>query len=203
MSWFVTWYKVVFNNVFWSKLLLVRKGPHACLVRGPLVKNIWDVLPWCCNGFENDDGCDQSLNGIDYESNYLHPVFTTQECWWVWILWDATRSLWAVLHGSRPWSCSLFWWPCIVRIGCRASWSLVCYRAVKSWSFTEPTGLLVTCICPSVFRRAVSKTGAMIETVQGSTNGTSAEDVLIRQVLAAFAEYERKMIALRTKYAML
>lgn len=52
-------------------------------------------------------------------------------------------------------------------------------------------------------RRAVSKAGAIIETVQGGTNGTSAEDVLIRQVLAAFAEYERKVIALRTKYAML
>ena len=52
-------------------------------------------------------------------------------------------------------------------------------------------------------RRATEKAGATVEVVQGGSNGTAPEDRLIQQVLAAFAEYERKMIALRTKYAML
>ncbi len=52
-------------------------------------------------------------------------------------------------------------------------------------------------------RRSVERVGAKIEVVEGSTNGSSAEDVLIRQVLAAFAEYEKKVMALRTKHAML
>ncbi|ARN56168.1 recombinase family protein [Sedimentisphaera salicampi] len=55
-----------------------------------------------------------------------------------------------------------------------------------------------------VIRRAVKKAGGHIEAVNGGGgNGESNEEVLIRQVLAAFAEYERKVIALRTKYSML
>jgi DNA invertase Pin-like site-specific DNA recombinase len=50
--------------------------------------------------------------------------------------------------------------------------------------------------------RAVEKKGATIEAVTGDVQGNSAETVMIRQVLAAIAEYERKMIAARTKHAM-
>lgn len=51
-------------------------------------------------------------------------------------------------------------------------------------------------------RRMIAKQGGLIEAVEGSTNGTRPEDDLIRQVLAAFAEYERKVIAARTRAAM-
>lgn len=50
--------------------------------------------------------------------------------------------------------------------------------------------------------RAVEKKGATIEAVTGDVQGNSAETVMIRQVLAAIAEYERKMIASRTRHAM-
>jgi DNA invertase Pin-like site-specific DNA recombinase len=52
-------------------------------------------------------------------------------------------------------------------------------------------------------RRAVMKVGATIETVASGGNGTSPEQQLLRQILQAFAEYERKVIAARTKVAML
>ena len=50
--------------------------------------------------------------------------------------------------------------------------------------------------------RAVERRGATIEAVTGDVKGDSAETVMIRQVLAAIAEYERKMIASRTRHAM-
>ncbi len=50
--------------------------------------------------------------------------------------------------------------------------------------------------------RAVERKGATIEAVTGYVQGNSAETVMIRQVLAAIAEYERKMIAARTRHAM-
>ena len=51
-------------------------------------------------------------------------------------------------------------------------------------------------------RRAVDKAGARIIAIEGDVVGDGPEQVMIRQVLAAFAEYERKIIAIRTKYAM-
>jgi site-specific DNA recombinase len=51
-------------------------------------------------------------------------------------------------------------------------------------------------------RRSVAKAGGLVEVVEGSPNGEEPQDVLIRQVLAAFAEYERKVIAARTRAAM-
>lgn len=50
-------------------------------------------------------------------------------------------------------------------------------------------------------RRSIDKNGGSIEYVNGG-NGTSPEDIMIRQVLAAFSEYERKVIAIRTSVAM-
>ena len=50
--------------------------------------------------------------------------------------------------------------------------------------------------------RSVERKGATIEAVTGDVRGDSAETVMIRQVLAAIAEYERKMIASRTRHAM-
>lgn len=52
-------------------------------------------------------------------------------------------------------------------------------------------------------RRAVSVSGARIEAVEGDVEGDGPEQVMVRQVLASVAEYERKICALRTKYAML
>ena len=52
-------------------------------------------------------------------------------------------------------------------------------------------------------RRAVRKRRARVEVVADIGNGDSPGDVLIRQVLQAFAEYERKIIAARTRAAKL
>ncbi len=50
--------------------------------------------------------------------------------------------------------------------------------------------------------RAVMKRGASIEAVTGDVQGDSDEAVMIRQILSVIAEYERKMIAARTRHAM-
>ena len=55
-----------------------------------------------------------------------------------------------------------------------------------------------------VIRRAVAKAGGTIETVDGTIDASDKpEERLRRQILAAFAEYERAVIAARTKAAML
>jgi site-specific DNA recombinase len=51
--------------------------------------------------------------------------------------------------------------------------------------------------------REVKKKKATIEVVEGCRNGDSAEDELVRTIFAAFAQYERKIIAARTKAATL
>lgn len=51
--------------------------------------------------------------------------------------------------------------------------------------------------------REVRRKRATIEYVTGGGNGESAEEVFIRQVFAAFAEMERKLIASRTRAAQL
>lgn len=51
-------------------------------------------------------------------------------------------------------------------------------------------------------RRSAQKTGARVETVDGGSNGDSPQEVLLRQMLDAFAEFERKMIGIRTRAAM-
>lgn len=54
-----------------------------------------------------------------------------------------------------------------------------------------------------VIRRQVERAGARIESVnEQSTNGDTPEDALIRQILQAFGEYEKKVIAARTSAAM-
>ena len=53
-----------------------------------------------------------------------------------------------------------------------------------------------------LIRRAVTTAGATIEAVSGDVEGTGPEVTMIRQVLASIAEYERRIIALRTSYAM-
>jgi len=52
-------------------------------------------------------------------------------------------------------------------------------------------------------RRAVTAVGARIMCVQGDVEGDGPEAVMIRQVIASINEYERKIIGLRTKFAML
>ena len=54
-----------------------------------------------------------------------------------------------------------------------------------------------------LIQRETAKRGAIIETVEGGVNGDSPENRMVRQVLQAFAEYERKVIAIRTRVAML
>lgn len=51
--------------------------------------------------------------------------------------------------------------------------------------------------------RAVAKKKARIELVDGTNNDDTPENKLLRTVLAAFSEYERKVIAARTKAAAL
>lgn len=50
--------------------------------------------------------------------------------------------------------------------------------------------------------RAVASRGALIEAVSGDVEGNGPEQVMVRQILAAIAEFERKMIAARTSHAM-
>ncbi len=52
-------------------------------------------------------------------------------------------------------------------------------------------------------KRAVEVKKGTIAAVSGDVEGNGPEQVMIRQVLNAISEYERKIIALRTKYAML
>lgn len=51
--------------------------------------------------------------------------------------------------------------------------------------------------------RCVAKKGAAIMAVSGDVEGDTPEAVMIRQVLAVIGEYERKLIAVRTRAAML
>lgn len=50
--------------------------------------------------------------------------------------------------------------------------------------------------------RCVAKKGATIVATTGDVEGDTPEAVMIRQVLASIGEYERKLIAMRTKAAM-
>lgn len=50
--------------------------------------------------------------------------------------------------------------------------------------------------------RAVRTRGATIEAVSGDIPGNGPEQILVRQVLAAIAEYERKLISTRTRMSM-
>ncbi len=50
--------------------------------------------------------------------------------------------------------------------------------------------------------RAVKSRGANIEAVTGDVEGDGPEHTMIRQVLASVHEYERKLIGIRTSYAM-
>jgi DNA invertase Pin-like site-specific DNA recombinase len=54
-----------------------------------------------------------------------------------------------------------------------------------------------------LIQREAAKRGATIEAVEGGANGDTPEQRMIRQVLQVFAEYERKVIAARTRAAML
>jgi len=53
-----------------------------------------------------------------------------------------------------------------------------------------------------MIRRGVEKLGAKIVAVNGDVEGDGPEQVMVRQILACFAEYERKIIAMRTSHAM-
>jgi site-specific DNA recombinase len=50
--------------------------------------------------------------------------------------------------------------------------------------------------------RAVRKAGARIIAVEGDIEGDSIEIAMVRQVMAAISEYEKKVIGQRTKWAM-
>ena len=50
--------------------------------------------------------------------------------------------------------------------------------------------------------RAVASRGAAIVAVSGDVAGDGPEQVMVRQILASIAEFERKMIGSRTSYAM-
>ena len=50
--------------------------------------------------------------------------------------------------------------------------------------------------------RAVKLKGARIEAISGDVEGNGPEQTMVRQILAAISEYERKLISLRTSWAM-
>lgn len=53
-----------------------------------------------------------------------------------------------------------------------------------------------------MINRAVAKKGGRIVAVSGDVEGDGPEQVLVRQVVAAMAEYERKLIGIRTSAAL-
>ena len=53
-----------------------------------------------------------------------------------------------------------------------------------------------------VINRAVERAGARIEAAEEGSNGDTPQDKLIRQILAAFSEYEKRIRSIQTKYAM-
>ena len=52
-------------------------------------------------------------------------------------------------------------------------------------------------------RREIRRRGATAEIVEGSRNGDAPEDVFVRQVMSAYAEFEKRIIAARTQASML
>jgi len=52
-------------------------------------------------------------------------------------------------------------------------------------------------------RRELKKRGATVEAVEGGREGETPHDVMVRQILSAVAEHERRIIAARTKAYML
>jgi DNA invertase Pin-like site-specific DNA recombinase len=73
-------------------------------------------------------------------------------------------------------------------------WTLLVYR---------PDRLSRNVYLNEVLKREVGKIGACIKCVAGDMDGDGPEAQLLRQVMAAIAEYERKIIGIRTKNAML
>jgi len=66
----------------------------------------------------------------------------------------------------------------------------------------KPDRLARSVYLSECIRRAVERRRGRVETVSGGTNGETDEEVLMRQILQAFAEYEKKVIAARTRAAM-
>lgn len=72
------------------------------------------------------------------------------------------------------------------------------YRLVVMWQSRLARGMYLA----EFIRRFVARAGGTIEVVSGSVNGEAPEQVLLRQMLQAFDEYERKVIAARTRTLM-
>jgi DNA invertase Pin-like site-specific DNA recombinase len=53
-----------------------------------------------------------------------------------------------------------------------------------------------------LIKRAVAKAGARIEEVEGCPNDDTPENEMIRQIFDAFAEYQKKVTAIRTRLGM-
>ena len=71
-------------------------------------------------------------------------------------------------------------------------------RLVVMWQSRLARGMYLA----EFIRRYVARAGGAIEVVSGSVNGEAPEQVLLRQMLQAFDEYERKVIAARTRTIM-
>lgn len=67
----------------------------------------------------------------------------------------------------------------------------------------KPDRLARSVYLTEFLRREIKSKKASLECVTGGRNGSSAEDVFVSQILAAFAEYEKKVIAARIKAAMI
>lgn len=52
-------------------------------------------------------------------------------------------------------------------------------------------------------RRQIKRQGGRVEVVEGTPNGDTPADTLVRQIMAAVAQFEKKIIAARTKSSML
>ncbi len=82
-------------------------------------------------------------------------------------------------------------WAAIAEV--KRGWALVVYRADR----------LASGDLAAVLRRNLKRNGVSLLAVEGSVNGEGPEAELVNRVLDAISEYERQVIAARTKHAML
>src|SRR5918996_1406552 len=75
-------------------------------------------------------------------------------------------------------------------------------EALRGWCQAQGVALARDTLTAAIAERMAQKTGAVILSVTGAGDGEGPEAVLMRTIIDAFAQYERTLIAMRTKTAM-
>lgn len=88
---------------------------------------------------------------------------------------ECREKLWAAIGALKP------------------GWTLIVYKADR---------LARNLYLSEKIRMKVGDRGAHIEAVTGDVQGDGPEVIMVRQIMAAMAEYDRKQIGIRTRWAM-